>query len=179
MIRVRHDADLASPVDEAALLRALAAELQSGASLRWAIAGVEGAESWQRASRLAQVGAPIPEVAAAAEAALPFTGRSAAAALRMVAVHGASAAAVFTELADQADASVAALDERKAATTQARMSAMVVASLPLVLATALAAGGRLSSLLAHGSAGRAIVGIGFGLQALGVAVVVLLLRSTR
>ena len=69
--------------------------------------------------------------------------------------------------------------ERRALTSQARASAAVVGGAPVLLAGAAALTGRLGTL-AGSPAGPVILGVGFGLQAAGIAVVwSMVRRATR
>lgn len=165
------------PEEEAAWLRSLAAELGAGATLRAALAAAAvDIPRLQRVVRLAAGGSPLGEVAGLVAVALPTTGRSAAAAIDIVARSGGRAAAVFAELAAQADAKAELAAERRAATAQARLSAMVVGALPLAALAVLVVTGRAAALLGGGGLGSLILFAGTGLQLLGLAAVVAMVR---
>lgn len=167
------------PSDEAVVLSAVAAELRRGASLRTAIEPAASRSvhvDLSAAVRLAEAGAPIERVATAFAAGLPGVGRLAGPALEAAATSGGRAAAVFTRLADRASAHLELVAERRALTTQARLSAGVVGAIPCLVLGWMALTGRLSGMLAAGPIVAAVVGLGSVLMAGGVAVVVLLTR---
>ncbi|NQV07473.1 hypothetical protein HQ535_13065, partial [bacterium] len=69
--------------------------------------------------------------------------------------------------------------ERRALTAQAKASAAVVGGAPVLLAAAAALTGRFGSLM-ESAAGPVILGVGVGLQAVGMAVVwSMVRRATR
>lgn len=161
------------PDAEAAVLRAVAGELAAGASLRGALAGAAGAAGGidlSAAARLAGVGRPMHEVAAAVESALPVNGRRAAAALHLAGRTGAAPRRILERLAGQAADLGALSRERRAMTAQARLSAALVGGAPLALLALLAATGRLAGLVGD-PAGRVVLGVGVGLLAAGIAAV--------
>jgi Flp pilus assembly protein TadB len=165
------------PEEEAAWLRSLAAELSAGATLRAALAAAAvDVPRLERVVRLAAGGSPLEEVAGHVAAALPTAGPSAAAAIDIVARSGGRAAAVFAELAAQADAKAELAAERRAATAQARLSATVVGALPLGALAMLLVSGRAAALLGGGGVGSLILIAGIGLQVLGLAAVVAMVR---
>lgn len=171
------------PGDEVALLNGLAAELRAGASLRMAlIAGAQRAPLLDlgRAVRSATAGQPMSEVAAELERALRSNGRLVAAAIRLTAMSGGRAAAVFEELALRAAEAGELSRERRALTAQARLSALVVAGAPVVMLGLLMITGRAQVLLEAGTVGYIIAGVGSGLVLAGlVAVFGLLYRAER
>lgn len=168
------------PEEEAAWLRSLAAELGAGATLRAALeAAAADVPRFERVVRLAASGSPLEEVAGHVACGLSTVGRSAAAAIEIVARQGGRAAAVFAELAAQADAEADLAAERRAATAQARLSAMVVGALPLVALAMLFASGRAAALMRGGSIGPLILAVGTALQILGLVVVVVMMRRAE
>ena len=166
------------PGDEADFLQGLAAELGAGAALRSAVVAAAArapALDLGRACRLAGAGLPAEQVGAALQAALPVNGRLAAAAFRLASSTGGRVAGLFHSLAARA-ADVGRLErERRALTAQARASAWVVGSLPVAVLVMLAATGRAGTLLGD-AAGPAVLALGLGLEAAGVAVVWLMVR---
>lgn len=161
-----------APLDEAAWLGAVASELRAGASVRSAIVNAATAASDHavvRAQRLAQAGAPMEEIAVAVQE-LPENGRRLAAALQVVGRSGGRSAQVFDGLADRAVEAVRRSRERRALTTQVRLSAIVVAGLPL-LSLFLGGAGRIGRLVTSGSAGATLAAIGAGMQIVGVVAV--------
>lgn len=169
------------PDTEAAFLRALAAELRAGTSLRLALA--ESATRFplglEPAARLARAGMPMDGIAPLVRERLVHNGISAAAALELSAWSGARTAAVFEGLADRATEAVELRKEQRAATTQARLSAWVVGMAPLVFTALLLAGGGAESLGRAGNAGLAVIGVGVALELTGLAVVALMLRRAK
>ncbi len=168
---------------EAAFLRSLSAELQAGATIRSALAAAARTShvtGLDVLTRLAPAGRPLPELAAVVRRSMPQVGIAAAAAINVVATSGARAAAVFGELAGQADAAIALERERSASTAQARLSAMVVAGIPVVGVLLVTATGRGHALAGSGAPGRLVMGVGAALLAAGsLAIVVMLRRAAR
>ena len=165
--------------DEAALLRALSAELRSGASLRPALA--EASQSvpaldLAASVRLATAGMPMGSVGAELEGALPENGRLVAAAFRLSSWSGARVAAVFENLASRAAAAADLRRERGAATVQARLSAAIVGVAPLTLSVLLFATGRVSIPSGVGAFGVAVVGLGLSLEVIGLVIVGVIIR---
>ncbi|MEA3509956.1 MAG: hypothetical protein U9R51_00835 [Actinomycetota bacterium] len=162
------------PDDEATLFRAMAAELRSGASLRNALA--EAAHrvpqiDLGRPVRLAAAGMSMSEVAGSVERRLAENGRLAAAAFRLSDWSGARVADTFEGLAERAAATAELARERKAATAQARLSALIVGVAPFVFTVLLVATGRGTGLMSHGTIGWLILGVGLGLEIVGLAIV--------
>lgn len=175
VIRRRRTVDAES---EAAFLRALAAELRGGASLRVALGDVAARSplGLGHAGRLASAGMPMDRVGAELRRQLRYNGVAAAAAVELSAWSGARVAAVFESLADRAADAAELTREQRAATTQARMSAWVVGLAPLVFTMLILAGGGMQSLEAAGAAGYGVVVVGLALEVLGLAVVALMMR---
>lgn len=171
-----------TPDDEATYFRALSAELKAGASLRGALG--EAADrvpdlSLDQAVRFAAAGTPMAEVADVVEVQFPENGRLAGAAFRLSDWSGAQVADTFAGLADRASSSAELARERKAATAQARLSAIVIGIAPAVFAALLLATGRGSGLVDHGVIGLSILGIGLTLEVLGLLVVALIIRRAE
>lgn len=172
----------ATPDDEATLFRAMAAELRSGASLRDSLA--EAAQRvprirLDRPVRFAAAGMPMIEIAEAVERQLPKNGRIAAAAFRLSDQSGARVADAFDELAERAAATAELARERRAATAQARLSAVIVGVAPLVFTVLLMATGRGAGLVAHGGIGLLVLGVGLGLETLGLTAVAAIVRRAE
>lgn len=168
-----------TPDDEATYFRALAAELRAGASLRGALGEAVDrvpALSLDRAVRYAEAGAPMTEIADIVEVQFPENGRLAGAAFRLSDWSGAQVADTFAGLADRASASAELARERRAATAQARMSAIVIGIAPVAFAALLLATGRGAGLVDHGWIGLLILGAGLTLEVLGLLVVALIIR---
>ncbi|MEK7253093.1 MAG: type II secretion system F family protein [Actinomycetota bacterium] len=165
------------PDDEAGFLQSLSAELTGGASLRSAL--VAAADRTDRlplhdAARAAAVGMPTSRVAVLLGSALPVNGRMTAAAWLLAAESGGPAASVIQSLAVRAARQGELIRERRSLTAQARASAWVVAGLPAILLLGTVVSGRLD---ADGDPALGfIVFVGVTLQAMGVAVVVAMVR---
>ncbi len=169
----------AGPDDEAALLRALSAELRSGASLRSALAeAATSVPSLDLAAsvRVAAAGMPVDLVADDLEETLPENGRLVAAAFRLSSWSGARVAAVFENLASRAAEAADLSRERNAATVQARLSAVIVGVAPLAISLLLFATGRVSIPEGVGVVGVVVVGLGLALEVTGLAIVGVIIR---
>lgn len=168
--------------DEATYFRALSAELKAGASLRGALGEAVDrvpALSLDRAVRFAAAGAPMSEIADAVQVQFPENGRLAGAAFRLSDWSGARVADTFAGLADRASVSAELARERRAATVQARMSAIVIGIAPVAFAALLLATGRGAGLLDHGVIGLVVLGTGLALEVLGLIVVALTIRRAE
>ena len=171
-----------SPDDEATLFRAMAAELRSGASLRSALE--EAAHrvpqiELGRPVRLASAGMSMTDVAGSVEPQLPENGRLAAAAFRLSDWSGARVADTFEGLAERAAATAELARERRAATAQARLSALIVGVAPLAFTVLLVATGRGAGLIAHGGLGWLVLGVGLGLEVVGLIIVAVIVRRAE
>ncbi len=167
---------------EAAFLHGVAAELRAGAGLRGALEGAAGRAPelpLGSVARQAATGRPLPEVAAELAAALPGNGRLAAAAVRTAGLTGGRVADVFDGLALMALEEAELARERRVATAQARLSAMIVAGLPVLFLGVLAATGRMELLSGAGAAGLALLTAGLGLLAAGVVAIWLMIRRAE
>ena len=164
---------------ETVLFRAVAAELRAGSSLRLAL-GAAAARvpelGLTTAARRAAAGVPAPDVAQALSDRLPRNGRLAAAAFVLSSEMGARAADVFETLALRSAGMDDLVRERRTLTAQARMSALVVAGLPVLLLIGMAVTGKAQALLAAGAVGWAIAAVGGLLELSGVAAVLFMLR---
>lgn len=163
---------------EAAFLTALAGELRGGASLRLALAEavLRVPVGLEPAARLASAGMPMPRIAPLLRDGLEHNGVTAAAALELSASSGARTAAVFESLAERATGTAELERERRAATTQARLSAWVVGLAPLLFTGLVLAGGSFGSLDRFDGAGAAVIAAGIVLELTGLAVVAMILR---
>jgi tight adherence protein B len=171
-----------APDDEATYFRALAAELRAGASLRRALGEAAHrvpAVSFDRPVRFALAGAPMGDIAAMVEERFPANGRLAAAAFRLSDWSGARVADTFEGLADRAAGAAELIRERRAATAQARLSAIVVGVAPVVLALLLFASGHATGFALHGAVGLVMLGAGLTLEIAGLLVVALIVRRAE
>ena len=164
---------------EAGYLGALAAELRSGHGLRASLVAAAGRSpdlDMRTACRLATAGQPIERVASALQAGLPTQGEAAAGAVRIASLTGGRTAAVFESLAVMAREETELAGERAAAAAQARLSAAIVAGIPVAILAVAGLSGRLGELVTGGPAGMVMVALGIGLLATGSAWVIGLLR---
>ncbi|HEX9643700.1 MAG TPA: hypothetical protein VGC11_06870 [Acidimicrobiia bacterium] len=178
LARLRSHSDRPSADDEAAFLRAFAAEMTSGASLRSALA--TAVDHFPRlrlelAGRMARSGVAAPRIAEVLSSALPVNGRLAGAAWLLAARSGGPAAAVAQMIAVLSAEHGELARERRALTAQARASAWVVAAIPLVLLVASLGSGRVSF---DDPGLMPILAAGVAMQATGVAMVVAMLRRS-
>jgi Flp pilus assembly protein TadB len=167
------------PDDEAALLRALSAELRSGASLRSAFAeAAHSVPSLDLAAsvRVAAAGMPVDLVVDDLEETLPENGRLVGAAFRLSSWSGARVAAVFDNLASRATEAADLSRERRAATVQARLTAAIVGVAPLAISLFLFVAGRVSIPEGIGVLGIVVVGLGLALEVMGLAIVGVIIR---
>jgi tight adherence protein B len=168
--------------DEGAFLQAVAAELRAGAAVRVAIAeATDRVPSLRldRAARLARAGRPLDELAVELASKLPRNGRLTAAAVRIAGSTGGRIAGTFDELALLASEDMELRGETRAATAQARLSAWIVAGIPVVYLAYAAASGRLSALVDAGGVGIAVLGVGGVLLVGGVLAIVVTVRKTK
>ncbi|HUG74888.1 MAG TPA: type II secretion system F family protein [Acidimicrobiia bacterium] len=178
LTRLRARADRPSADDEAAFLRAFAAEMSSGASLRSALATAVDQFPGLRlelAGRMARSGIAAHRIADVLSSARPVNGRLAGAAWLLAARSGGPAAAVAQMIAVLSAEHGELARERKALTAQARASAWVVAAIPLILLVATIGSGRVSL---DDPGLMPILAAGIAMQAAGVAIVVTMLRRS-
>ena len=157
-------------IDEQQFFLAVHGELRGGASLRHAIGAAAQAQPGEIAEDIHRAAGGHQSMAAvcAALRQLPQMGRTAAMATRVAIESGGRAAEVFHRLADRARVNADLERQRRTLTAQARLSAAVVGSLPLLW---LVFGGwsRLQVLIRHG--GGLVAAAGVGMEALGMALV--------
>ncbi|MDJ0924554.1 MAG: type II secretion system F family protein [Acidimicrobiia bacterium] len=177
-IRVLRPPLRGATIDEVRFLSSVAGELRSGMSLRFSLANAAAAEAdpiLGEAGRLARSGVPLGEVASLLER-LPINGRRAAAALRTAEISGGRSSQMFARLADRAVEEAELIRELRSITTQARMSALVVAAIPL--ASLLLGGGRRTfELASSGPVGLFAAFLGVALQVVGVAAILWMARA--
>jgi Flp pilus assembly protein TadB len=164
---------------EAVWCAAMAAELRAGASIRSALdaaADRVADPGLSEIGRLARAGVPVEQLAERIGAALPRVRHLAGPAVRIAAEAGGAAAGVFGRLAVRSLEQIEAERERRVATAQVRLSAGVVASLPLVVVIGLLATGRAAALAAAGPVGVAALAVGLGLLSAGMGAVWVLSR---
>jgi Flp pilus assembly protein TadB len=162
---------------DALFLVRLAADLRSGESLRWAVAGAAEVDPrFAGAARLATSGRPLTEVARELGDRLDRFGPEVGGSLRLSAAAGGSAAAALEELAAQ----VLALDdlerERRSAMAPAVLQACILGGLGIVAVLWTAASGRLVAVLAGGGIPAASAVAGLCAVAAGVVTVIRMVR---
>lgn len=167
-----------TPTAEAEFYQRLLTELESGVSLRAALAAAVEREpvlDLGRLHRRLSAGSPMATVAEDLPARLPHTGHLARGMLVLGCETGAgmrTAAAGLGAVARQ----LAEVDRQiRVQTAQARMSALIVGVLPLAVAAGLMAtrGG-----LPESGVGRVLVLVGLALQLVGLAFVAWMLRGS-
>lgn len=164
-----------TPDDEARFLEGVVTELNGGASPRSAViraAEREEAVDARLATRAAHLGLDSARLATGLAAALPVNGRLAGAAWALSTDSGASFGPVMQVLVHRAAERGRLLRERKALTAQARATAWLVAGVPMGLFVLLTVTGRIEI-----GPSLPIAAVGLGLQASGVAIVLLMLRG--
>ncbi len=148
--------------------RGVADELRSGSSLRRALEIAAQDINEHRLARACRIGRPFGELASAVETCLPLVGRAAASAIRIAGESGGRVADSFEAIALLAADEQEMRNERRAATAQVRMSAVIIAALPVILLVMLAATGRIGALTSGGSLTIAFLAAGFVLIAVGL-----------
>ncbi len=157
-------------VDEQQFYFAVHSELRAGASLRRAVATAALDQPGSLMDDIRQAAAPHQPAGALVSAVsrLPQHGRRAALATEVAMESGGRAANVFLRLADRARVDSELALQRRTLTTQARLSAVIVGSLPL-LWLAFGGVGRLHTLIEQGGSIVAMVGV--AMEGLGVVLV--------
>ncbi|MCP4304013.1 MAG: hypothetical protein GY926_14105 [bacterium] len=156
------------PVDEVQLLSAIHAELRAGASLRLALANATRSvddPAIRDVSHIALSGAPVADLAHHLGR-LPSNGVRLAAALRMAEQVGGRSADTFARLTDRAIEEADLAREKRALTTQARLSAVIVGCLP-VLWFLFGGVERVGGLVAAGGPGLAVAVVGVAMEITG------------
>ncbi|HSF84121.1 MAG TPA: hypothetical protein VLG28_00490 [Acidimicrobiia bacterium] len=171
----------ADATSEAVYHAAVAAELRRGASLRIALA-----EAAARTPELGLetfvanlvAGRPVPDVSASMAPRFRATGRLLRPAVVVAQDAGGQAAHVFERLAGLARNHAETAREQKAATAQVRLSAWIVAGLPIGAVVFAAASGRLGALVAVGPLGIGVLGVGATLLTAGLVLVAAIVRRS-
>ncbi len=158
--------------DTAAEFEAIAAELRRGASLRHAIAA---AYPESQLARLAHTGQPMGWVAAELARRSVRADTLISAGLQLAAVGGASAAPLFIALAQRVRTQRDLAAKRRVLVAQAKASALVIASLPLLVGLPLVLT-RSLGVLSTSAAARTAVLVGISLEIVGAGLVVLMVK---
>ena len=165
-IRTRHIERTTSPLDLCRRVEDAARGLQSGRSLRAALA--ESLESIGAGPALAGGRPLVPSLEAWVATAHSGAERCVATALVVAAVAGGPQALALDSAAASIRSTLAVEAEARAHAAQARLSAIVIVVLPLAfLALTAAGGGRTVDVLLHTGLGQICLAIGLGLDALG------------
>lgn len=166
-----------TPDHEAEVLQALAADLHGGSSPRGALRRAMSTRpslTAVRVIRSADFGLGGSQLARELAAVLPTNGRLAGAAFAVADATGAPLAPIAHLLARRAADRGRLLREHRAATAQVRLTAWVIAGLPVLLLVGLGVSGRL-----EGAWLGPIAVIGMGLQVAGITIVMFLMRRSK
>ena len=164
--------------DEARFLQAVASELRGGASLRQALATAAEATpalGLAMCAAASRSGVPLHRVGSDLESRLIATGHAAAAAVELAGEVGGASAAMFENLARLAYEDDRFRRDLRVATSQARLSALVIAGLPVAFLAFMAAIGKFDDLW-HTS--RFLLLAGAGLVIVGLMVLTAMARRT-
>ncbi|MDF1595938.1 MAG: type II secretion system F family protein [Acidimicrobiia bacterium] len=159
--------------------RGVADELRGGSSLRQAFAEAAEDIGEGRLARVCRSGRPYEEMASGVEACLPLTGQAAGAAIRIAGESGGRVADAFEAIALLAEDEQALKNERRAASAQARTSALIIAVLPVLLVVLLVGAGRMDVLLSGGSLSVGLMTTGFGLITVGLVTIWQMVRRAE
>lgn len=179
-IRSQRDGVAVSP--EARWLLGVASDLRAGQSLRMALHAAcssRPGEGMAETMRLIEAGRPTPVLADELGRALGPVGPMVAAAVRLSAVTGGAAAALFEELATQVMQAEDLRRELRAAVAPVLAQGVIVGGVPLTVVAWMAASGRLLSLLSAGPVEAAVVVTGLALVLSGVGAVASLMWRSR
>lgn len=165
--------------EEAQVLLGVAGELRSGLGVRSAMAAAGQRSSrldFRPVRRLVASGAPLERISEAVTEAMPVHGSLASAALRVADRTGGRVAEVFDSAAALALEEDELRQERRAATAQARTSAVVVVGIPVLVVIYRILSGSLSRSLSANPLSTLLTVAGITLLTLGVAVMLVLIK---
>ncbi|MDE0122535.1 MAG: type II secretion system F family protein [bacterium] len=165
--------------EEAQVLLGVAGELRAGLGVRSAMAAAGQRSSrldFHPVRRLVASGAPLDRISEAVTEAMPVHGSLASAALRVADRTGGRVAEVFDSAAALALEEDELRQERRAATAQARTSAVVVVGIPVLVVIYRILSGSLSRSLSANPLSALLTVAGITLLALGVAVMLVLIK---
>ncbi len=165
--------------EEAQVLLGVAGELRAGQGVRAAIAAAGRRSSrldFHAVRRLVTSGASLDRISQAVAAAMPVHGALAAAALRVADRTGGRVAEVFDSAAALAVEEDELRQERRAATAQARTSAVVVVGIPVLAIIYRIISGGLAASLSASPISAFLTISGVTLLSLGVAVMLILIK---
>ncbi len=166
--------------EEAQVLLGVAGELRAGLGVRSAMAAAGQRSSrldFHPVRRLVASGAPLDRISEAVTEAMPVHGSLASAALRVADRTGGRVAEVFDSAAALALEEDELRQERRAATAQARTSAVVVVvGIPVLVVIYRILSGSLSRSLSANPLSTLLTVAGITLLTLGVAVMLVLIK---
>ena len=165
--------------EEAQVLLGVAGELRAGLGVRSAMAAAGQRSSrldFRPVRRLVASGASLERISQAVTEAMPVHGSLASAALRVADRTGGRVADVFDSAAALALEEDELRQERRAATAQARTSAVVVVGIPVLVVIYRILSGDLSRSLSANALSTLLTVAGITLLALGVAVMLVLIK---
>lgn len=165
--------------EEAQVLLGVAGELRAGLGVRSAMAAAGRRSSrldFRPVRRLVASGASLERISQAVTAAMPVHGSLASAALRVADRTGGKVAEVFDSAAALALEEDELRQERRAATAQARTSAVVVVGIPVLVVIYRILSGSLSRSLSANALSTLLTVAGITLLALGVVVMLVLIK---
>ena len=165
--------------EEAHVLLGVAGELRAGQGVRSAMAAAGQRSSrlnFRPVRRLVSSGASLERISQAVKEAMPVHGALTSAALRVADRTGGRVAEVFDSVAALALEEDELRQERRAATAQARTSAVVVVGIPVMVIVYRILSGDLARSLSANALSAFLTIAGVTLLALGVAVMLVLIK---
>ena len=165
--------------EEAHVLLGVAGELRAGQGVRAAVAeaGRRTARlDFRAVRRLVASGASLERISGAVAQAMPVHGSLAAAALRVADRTGGRVAEVFESAAALALEEDELHQERRAATAQARASAVIVVGIPVLVVVYRMLSGDLAAGLSASPISAFLTMLGMTLLGLGIVVMMVLIR---
>lgn len=166
--------------EEAHVLLGVSGELRAGQGVRAAIAAAGQRSSrldFREVRRMVASGAPLDRISHGVAEAMPVHGALAAAALRVADRTGGRVAEVFDSAAALAVEEDELRQERRAATAQARTSAVVVVGIPVLAIVYRTISGGLAEGLSASPISAFLTIAGVALLALGVGVMLILIKK--
>ena len=162
----------------AVFCEAVAGELRSGASLRYALERAASSVGAPALEQLSREGASLPDLADAAKQEFEEIGVEVAAVIERLSWLGSPAASLFDEMAVLALAQVEVAHEVASATAPARATGAVLLLVPLIAIGSVTMNGRVGGYLST-SPQRVSAVIGLALVLLGIGVAGSIVRRAR
>ncbi len=162
----------------AVFCEAVAGELRSGASLRFALEHAAASVGAPALEQMSRDGAPLVDLAVAAREEFEEIGIEVGAVIERLSRLGSPAAALFDELAVLSLAQVEVAHEVATATAPARATAVVLLLVPLIAIGSVSINGRIGGYLATSQQRMSAV-IGLALIVLGIVIAGSILRRAR